>query len=71
LHGHRLQALKTLAERVDLVALHRYRDALREARWLTGTAVNATSLLESLLLPWAAGMGQAANERILDRLLEG
>lgn len=64
-----LGALKTLAGRVDLTALHRYREALAEARRLADTPVNASLLLESLLLPWAAGMG--ANERVLDRLLEG
>lgn len=66
-----LKSLKTLADRVDLTALHRYREALLDARRLVETAVNSRLLLESLLLPWAAGMGGAMNERVLDRLLEG
>ena len=65
-----LNSLKTLAERVDLVALHRYREAVRDARRLVSTSVNPRLLLESLLLPWAAGMNAAANDKILDRLLE-
>lgn len=65
-----LNSLKTLAERVDLVALHRYREAVRDARHLVSTSVNPRLLLESLLLPWAAGMNAAANDKILDRLLE-
>ncbi|MBW3568354.1 MAG: DNA polymerase III subunit delta' [Proteobacteria bacterium] len=65
-----LAALKTLAERVDLSTLHRYREVVRDARRLTDTSVNPRLLLESLLLPWASGMSAATNERILDRLLE-
>lgn len=65
-----LNSLKTLAERVDLTTLHRYREALRDARRMLATTVNKELLLESLLLPWAAGMNAAANDRILDRLLE-
>ncbi len=66
-----LNSLKTLADRVNLTALHRYRQALAEARRLAETPVNARMLLETLLLPWAAGMNAATNERVLDRLLEG
>ncbi len=66
-----LNALKTLADRVDLSTLHRYREALYEARRIADTPANARLLLESLLLPWAAGMDRATNERVLDRLLEG
>lgn len=66
-----VNSLKTLAQGVDLTALHRYREALRDARRLIDTSVNPRLLLESLLLPWAAGMNAAASERILDRLLEG
>ena len=65
------KSLKTLAGGVDLTALHRYREAVGEARRLVETQVNPRLLLESLLLPWSSGMGEAANERILDRLLEG
>lgn len=65
------KSLKTLAGSVDLMALHRYREAVAEARRLVETQVNARLLLESLLLPWASGMNAATNERILDRLLEG
>ena len=65
-----LNSLKTLAERVDLVSLHRYRQVLRDARHLVETQVNTRLLLESLLLPWAAGLNAAGTERILDRLLE-
>lgn len=64
-------SLKTLIEGVDLVALHRYREALKEARRLADTAVNPRLLLESLLLPWASGMSGPVNEKMLDRLLEG
>lgn len=66
-----LNSLKTLADRVNLTAMHRYRQAIVEARRLVETPVNSRLLLESLLLPWAAGMSAATNERILDRLLEG
>lgn len=66
-----LNSLKTLAERVDLRALHRYREALADARRLGDSSVNPRLLLESLLLPWASGMNAATNERVLDRLLEG
>ncbi|HEX7046602.1 MAG TPA: DNA polymerase III subunit delta' [Gammaproteobacteria bacterium] len=66
-----LNSLKTLADRVNLTALHRYRIALGEARRLVETPVNPRLLLESLLLPWAVGMNAATNERVLDRLLEG
>lgn len=70
-HPDLLNSLKTLSERVDLTALHRYREALQEARRLVNTPANPRLLLESLLLPWAAGMNAATNERVLDRLLEG
>lgn len=65
-----LNSLKTLAERVDLTTLHRYRETVKDARRLVTTSVNPRLLLESLLLPWAAGMQSAGTERILDRLLE-
>lgn len=63
-------ALKSLGEGVDLVALHRYREALREGRRLVDTSVNPRLLIESLLLPWAAGLNGAVAEKMLDRLLE-
>lgn len=65
------KSLKTLAEGVDLAALHRYREAIAEARRLVNTPVNTRLLIESLLLPWATAMSGAASERTLDRLLEG
>lgn len=64
-------SLKTLIEGLDLVALHRYREVLKDARRLADTSVNPRLLLESLLLPWAAGMSGPVNGKMLDRLLEG
>ncbi|HLU62404.1 MAG TPA: DNA polymerase III subunit delta' [Gammaproteobacteria bacterium] len=63
-------ALKTLGEGVDLVALHRYREALREGRRLVDGSVNPRLLIESLLLPWAAGLAGTVAEKMLDRLLD-
>lgn len=60
--------LKPMAEGLNLVAMHRYLDALRRARGLLErAAVNPLLLLESLLVPWAQGF----DEKLIERLLEG
>ena len=62
-----LNSLKTMAERLDLSALHRYLGAVRRGRRLLDSQVNPRLLLESLLLPWA----QQLDDTVIDLLLEG
>lgn len=63
-----LDSLKTLADSLNLVAVHRYRDVLRHAeRMLRAGSVNAPLLLQSVLLPWSRNF----DNRTIDKLLEG
>lgn len=62
-----LDALKTLAERLNLLTLHRYLGAVRQGRRLLDSQANPRLLLESLLLPWA----QQLDDTVVDTLLEG
>ena len=62
-----LNSLKTMAERLNLNALHRYLGAVRRGRHLLDSQVNPRLLLESLLLPWA----QQLDDTVIDQLLEG
>ncbi|MDX1443665.1 MAG: DNA polymerase III subunit delta' [Gammaproteobacteria bacterium] len=62
-----VNSLKTMAERLNLEALHRYLKAVRQGRRLLDSQANTRLLLESLLLPWA----QQLDDTVINQLLEG